>query len=73
MGRLAKDKDGKLFIVKEPNGGNPLKDDLIPILGFDVWEHSYYLDYQNRRADYIAKLWDIIDWDVVSARYDRSI
>lgn len=66
---LAKDKDGKLFIVKEPNGGNPLKDDLIPILGFDVWEHAYYLDYQNRRADHIAKLWDIIDWDVVSARY----
>lgn len=70
---LAKDKDGKLFIVKEPNGGNPLKEDLIPLLGFDVWEHSYYLDYQNRRADHIAKLWDIIDWNIISARYDKSI
>lgn len=66
---LAKDKNGKLMIVKEQNAGNPVKQGLTPILGFDVWEHSYYLDYQNRRADHIAKLWDIIDWDVVSPRY----
>lgn len=66
---LAKDKAGKLSILKEQNAGNPVKEGLVPILGFDVWEHSYYLDYQNRRADHIAKLWDIIDWDVVSARY----
>ena len=66
---LAKDNSGKLSIVKEQNAGNPVKQGLVPILGFDVWEHSYYLDYQNRRADHIAKLWDIIDWDVVSARY----
>lgn len=66
---LAKDKNGKLSILKEQNAGNPVKEGLVPILGFDVWEHSYYLDYQNRRADHVAKLWDIIDWDVVSARY----
>lgn len=66
---LAKDNNGKLLIVKEQNAGNPVKQGLKPILGFDVWEHSYYLDYQNKRADHIAKLWDIIDWDTVSARY----
>jgi Fe-Mn family superoxide dismutase len=66
---LAKDNNGKLLIVKEQNAGNPVKQGLVPILGFDVWEHSYYLDYQNRRADHVTKLWDIIDWDVVSARY----
>lgn len=66
---LAKDAKGKLSILKEANGGNPVAKGLIPILGFDVWEHAYYLDYQNRRADHVAKLWDIIDWDTVSARY----
>ncbi len=66
---LAKDKDGKLSIEKESNAGNPVTKDLTPILGFDVWEHSYYLDYQNRRADHIKAIWDIIDWDVVSSRY----
>ena len=66
---LAKDDAGKLSIVKEQNAGNPVTKGLTPILGFDVWEHSYYLDYQNRRVDHIAELWKIIDWDVVSARY----
>lgn len=66
---LAKDASGKLSIVKEINAGNPLTKGLTPILGFDVWEHSYYLDYQNRRADHLKELWKIIDWDVVSKRY----
>lgn len=66
---LAKDSSGKLFIEQEPNAGNPVTKGLIPILGFDVWEHSYYLDYQNRRADHLKELWKIIDWDVVSVRY----
>lgn len=66
---LAKDAEGKLHIEKEPNGGNPLTKDLTPILGFDVWEHAYYLDYQNRRADHLKEIWNIIDWDVVSERY----
>jgi len=66
---LVKDSAGKLSIVKESNAGNPLTKGLTPILTFDVWEHAYYLDYQNRRADYLAALWTIIDWDVVSARF----
>lgn len=66
---LVKDKDGKLSIVKESNAGNPLTKDLTPILTFDVWEHAYYLDYQNRRPDHVNALWDIINWDVVQERY----
>lgn len=65
---LALDKDGKLVIVKEANGGNPLRQGMKPLLGFDVWEHAYYLDYQNRRTDHLARLWDIIDWEVVQKR-----
>ena len=66
---LVKDADGKLSIVKESNAGNPMTRGLIPLLTFDVWEHAYYIDYQNRRADYVAALWDLVDWNVVSARY----
>ena len=67
---VAKDKSGKLVILKESNAGNPLKAGLVPLIGFDVWEHSYYLDYQNRRADHISALWDIIDWKVVEKRFE---
>lgn len=66
---LAKDKDGKLSITKEPNGSNPVAHGLTPLLGFDVWEHAYYLDYQNRRPDHLAALWKIVDWDTVGKRY----
>lgn len=66
---LAKDKDGKLSITKEANGSNPVAKGLTPILGFDVWEHAYYLDYQNRRPDHMAALWKIVDWDAVGKRY----
>ena len=65
---LSVDKNGKLHITKEANGSNPVRAGLIPLLGFDVWEHSYYLDYQNRRADHVNALWSIIDWDVVGNR-----
>lgn len=65
---LSTDKNGKLHITKEANGSNPVRAGLNPLLGFDVWEHSYYLDYQNRRADHVNALWSIIDWDVVSNR-----
>ena len=65
---LSVDKNGKLHITKEANGSNPVRAGLKPILGFDVWEHSYYLDYQNRRADHVNALWDIIDWEVVDKR-----
>ena len=66
---LVKDADGKLSITKESNAGNPLTHGLTPLLTFDVWEHAYYVDYQNRRADYVAALWDLVDWNVVSSRY----
>ena len=65
---LSVGKDGKLVITKEPNGSNPVRHGYKPLLGFDVWEHAYYLDYQNRRADHINRLWEIIDRDVVEKR-----
>ena len=65
---LSQDKNGRLVITKEPNAGNPLRHGNNPILGIDVWEHAYYLDYQNRRVDHLAALWDIIDWNVVESR-----
>lgn len=66
---LSKDNNGELFITQTSNAGNPLRDGLIPLLTFDVWEHAYYLDYQNRRADALQALWQIVDWDVVESRY----
>ena len=66
---LAKDASGKLSIEKESNAGNPVTKGLTPILGFDVWEHAYYLDYQNRRVDHLKEVWSIIDWDTVGSRY----
>ena len=66
---LSADADGQLFIQALQNAGNPLREGLRPILTFDVWEHAYYIDYKNRRADQLHKLWDIIDWDVVESRY----
>lgn len=66
---LSSDEKGKLFITQGPNASNPLTDGLTPLLTFDVWEHAYYLDYQNKRAEYLKNLWRIIDWDVVESRY----
>lgn len=66
---LCRDDDGKLIITQGSNAQNPLTDGLTPLLTFDVWEHAYYLDYQNRRADALKALWDIVDWDVVESRY----
>ena len=66
---LVKKPDGKLAIIQESNAGNPLKTGNIPLLTFDVWEHAYYLDYQNRRADYVAALWNIVNWDAVGKRF----
>ena len=63
---LAEDKSGKLAIVSEQNAGNPLRYGMKPLMCFDVWEHAYYIDYRNRRADAVAALWDRIDWKVVS-------
>ena len=66
---LSRDNDGKLFITQGSNAMNPLREGLTPLLTFDVWEHAYYLDYQNRRADALDALWSIVDWDIVGSRY----
>ena len=65
---LSADKDGKLVITQEANAANPIQKGLTPLLTFDVWEHAYYLDYQNRRPDHLAALWQIVDWKVVEGR-----
>ena len=66
---LSTDRNGKLFITQGSNASNPLTQGLQPLLTFDVWEHAYYLDYQSRRADYLHKLWDIVDWSVIEMRF----
>lgn len=66
---LSEDESGQLFLTATSNAGNPMTDGLKPILVADVWEHAYYLDYQNLRASYLHKLWDIIDWNVIETRY----
>ena len=66
---LAAKADGELVITKEPNGSNPVVHGLRPLMGIYVWEHAYYLSYQNRRADHIKDVWGIIDWSVVASRY----
>ena len=67
---LSADKDGQLVITQEANAAHPVQKGLKPLLTFDVWEHAYYLDYQNRRPDHLAALWQIVDWEVIEKRYD---
>ncbi len=66
---LSADADGTLVITQEANAANPIQKGLKPLLTFDVWEHAYYLDYQNRRAAHLAALWQIVDWSVVEKRW----
>jgi len=66
---LVKSTEGNLEIIQESNAGNPLRKGLKPLLTCDVWEHAYYLDYQNRRPDYLNAFWNLIDWDVVEKRF----
>ncbi|WP_223067028.1 superoxide dismutase [Paenibacillus caui] len=65
-------KDGKLAVTSTPNQDSPLMEGLTPILGLDVWEHAYYLKYQNKRPDYIAAFWNVINWDEVNKRYTAA-
>jgi Fe-Mn family superoxide dismutase len=70
-GWLCKDAGGKLSIVPTPNQDTPLMHGKTPILGVDVWEHAYYLKYQNRRPDYVTAWWNVVNWDKVGARFSR--
>ena len=65
---LVMKSDGSLELIQESNAGNPMKKGLKPILTCDVWEHAYYLDYQNRRPDYVEAFWKLVDWDIVGKR-----
>lgn len=66
---LSAESDGTLVITQEPGASTPIAKGLTPLLTFDVWEHAYYLDYQNRRAAHLTALWQIIDWQVIQRRY----
>lgn len=66
---LVSDANKDLEVLSTPNQDSPLSNGLTPILGIDVWEHAYYLNYQNRRADYVKAWWDVVNWDVVAEKY----
>ena len=68
---LSADDRGELQITQEPGAGNPVTRGLRPLLTFDVWEHAYYLDYQNKRPDHLKALWQIINWAEIERRYDQ--
>ena len=69
---LALDKHGKLTVTSTPNQDSPLMQGMTPVLGLDVWEHAYYLKYQNRRPDYITAWWNVVNWDMVEETYTAS-
>ncbi|MEO6914979.1 MAG: Fe-Mn family superoxide dismutase, partial [Chitinophagaceae bacterium] len=71
------EQDGKLVVSSTPNQDNPTMDVAevkgTPILGVDVWEHAYYLKYQNKRADYLAAFWNVVNWDLAGKRYEEAL
>lgn len=70
---LSVDASGKLVVHSLPNQDSPLMDGMKPILGLDVWEHAYYLNYQNRRADYVAAFWNVLNWEQADANYRAAL
>jgi Fe-Mn family superoxide dismutase len=69
---LVRAKDGKLSVISTANQDNPLSNGLTPIMGNDVWEHAYYLKYQNRRADYLNAWWNVVNWEAISRRFEAA-
>ncbi len=69
---LSADDQGTLFITQGSNAANPLTSGLVPLMVFDVWEHAYYLDYQNLRGNYLKNLWHLVDWSVIEARLKEA-
>lgn len=68
---LCKKSDGTLVVTSTPNQDSPFSEGLFPIMGIDVWEHAYYLNYQNRRGDYIAAFWNVVNWNEVERRFEK--
>jgi len=66
-------KDGKLIVHSTPNQDSPLSEGATPVIGLDVWEHAYYLNYQNRRPDYISAFWNVVDWEQAEANYKAAL
>jgi Fe-Mn family superoxide dismutase len=69
---LVLNPDGSMGIIQKSNAGNPLRIGLVPLLTCDVWEHAYYLDYQNRRKNYLEAFWKLINWEIIEKRYNES-
>ena len=70
---LVLDQGGKLSVTTTANQDSPLMNGLYPVMGNDVWEHAYYLEYQNRRPDYLAAWWNVVNWDEIARRYDQAL
>lgn len=69
---LSLDKDGKLVVHSTANQDNPMMEGMVPIMGVDVWEHAYYLKYQNRRADYLNAWWNVVNWPEIGKRFEQA-
>jgi Fe-Mn family superoxide dismutase len=70
---LSMKPDGRVTVTQEPNAGNPLRSGMVPLMTCDVWEHAYYIDYRNRRPDYIKGFWELLDWNIISERYSEAL